>query len=590
MADLNDVAGGKPWGGWRATASDAVRVFGFASLTERGAVLGLSVIYGVLDLVSLTMLVPLLAAAADMGGSNKNAVVALRTMFAQFQLPFEAPVILAAVLTGLALKALTGIVLQRLVDCVVERTNQLAQLDLIRGLLAVRWSWFVQQPVGRLAHAIGAEAASAGAAFRYLTDLITSGVQVLAFVLIAALLSWQFLVVLVVVALVATLALWPLTRRGRRTVRGDTRRLRRQAGLFVNTLSGVKAIRAMGRGQYFAAELESEIRERGGPPRPRLDGNAAVELREPAVGALLAIGFYLAVTRLALPLQDLVIMAILTVRALGSVLPMQRQMQRFVRNRHKLAGLTELQADCAAQREPTFGAVPPRLTKALQLEGVRFGFPGRDILRDLCIEVPAGRITTLTGRSGIGKSTIVDLVVGLQQPAAGRVTIDGVDLAEIDIAAWRLVTGYVPQEILLVHDSLLRNVTLGAPGLPPNSAMAALEAAGAAGFVAELPQGLASSVGERGAMLSGGQRQRIAIARALLLQPTLLILDEATSGLDPATEAEICHNVRELCRRRGLTVLAISHQPGWQRIADRVYRLEPGGSATLLKAGETVLP
>ena len=352
-------------------------------------------------------------------------------------------------------------------NSVVERTNQSAQLDLIRGLLAVRWSWFVQQPVGRLAHAIGTEAASAGAAFRYLTDLITSGVQVLAFVLIAALLSWQFLVVLVVIALVATLALWPLTRRGRRTVRGDTRRLRRQAGLFVNTLSGVKAIRAMGRGQYFAAELESEIRDRGGASRPRLDGNAAVELREPAVGALLAIGFYLAVTRLHLPLQDLVIMAILTVRALGSVLPMQRQMQRFVRNRHKLAGLTELQADCAAQREPAFGAVPPRLTKALRFEGVRFGFPGRDILSDLCIEVPAGRITTLTGRSGIGKSTIVDLVVGLQQPAAGRVTIDGVDLAEIDIAAWRLLTGYVPQEILLVHDSLLRNVTLGAPGLEP---------------------------------------------------------------------------------------------------------------------------
>ena len=116
MADLNDVAGSKPWGGWRATASDAARVFGFASLPERGAVLGLSVIYGVLDLVSLTMLVPLLAAAADVGGSNKNAVVALRTMFAQFQLPFEAPIILAAVLTGLALKALTGIVLQRLVQ------------------------------------------------------------------------------------------------------------------------------------------------------------------------------------------------------------------------------------------------------------------------------------------------------------------------------------------------------------------------------------------------------------------------------------------------------------------------------------------
>src|SRR4051794_3186974 len=119
MADLDDAAGGKPWDKWAVTAMDAARVFGFASLAERGAVLVLSVLYGVLDLVSLTMLVPLLAAAADVGGSHKETVAALRTMFAQFQLPFEAPVILGAVLTGLALKALIGIVLQRLVDRVV---------------------------------------------------------------------------------------------------------------------------------------------------------------------------------------------------------------------------------------------------------------------------------------------------------------------------------------------------------------------------------------------------------------------------------------------------------------------------------------
>jgi ATP-binding cassette, subfamily C, bacterial len=274
-------------------------------------------------------------------------------------------------------------------------------------------------------------------------------------------------------------------------------------------------------------------------------------------------------------------MAILTIRALGSLLPMQRQWQRFVQNRRNLNALTGLLDACASNREAPFGNVRPSLDKAIRLEGIGFAFGKRTLLSGLEIEVPAGQITTLVGRSGIGKSTIVDLVVGLQQPSVGRVTVDDVDLATIDLAAWRRAIGYVPQEVVLLHDSLRRNVVFGTPDTSPAAVAAAMEAAGASGFLADLPDGLDSSVGERGALLSGGQRQCIAIARALLLNPRLLILDEATTGLDPSTEAEICTRIRDLCRSRGLTVLAISHQPGWRRVADRVYRIEPGGTAAL---------
>src|SRR3989338_3830451 len=134
--------------------------------------------------------------------------------------------------------------------------------------------------------------------------------------------------------------------------------------------------------------------------------------------------------------------------------------------------------------------------------------------------------------------------------------------------------GYVPQDTLLLHDTILGNVTLGDPDLAEHDAARALRAAGAWDFVAAMPDGIHTTVGERGAKLSGGERQRLAIARALARGPKLLILDEATSALDAETEAEICASLRAL--RGSLTILAISHRPALVAAADRVYRVEEG--------------
>jgi ATP-binding cassette subfamily C protein len=132
----------------------------------------------------------------------------------------------------------------------------------------------------------------------------------------------------------------------------------------------------------------------------------------------------------------------------------------------------------------------------------------------------------------------------------------------------------VPQDVILFHDTVMANVTLGDAAYSAADVEAALKSVDALDFVAQLPQGLQTVVGERGSLLSGGQRQRIALARALIHQPSLVILDEATSALDPGTEAAICQSLKSLSASSGLTILAISHQPAWVEAADRVYRLE----------------
>jgi ATP-binding cassette subfamily C protein len=223
-------------------------------------------------------------------------------------------------------------------------------------------------------------------------------------------------------------------------------------------------------------------------------------------------------------------------------------------------------------RETNPGGTSPRLEKSVRLNNVSFGYGESSVLRNASLTVPAGSFTSILGSSGAGKTTIADLIIGLLRPQQGEILIDNVPLEQVDLRQWRRLIGYVPQESFLLHETVLWNVTLGDPEVNEADAEAALRAAGAWEFVAELPQQIHSSVAERGMALSGGQRQRIAIARALARRPKLLVLDEVTSSLDPQTEAAICQTLRGL--RGRLTILAISHQPAVVEAADRIYRIQ----------------
>src|SRR4029453_18593350 len=224
--------------------------------------------------------------------------------------------------------------------------------------------------------------------------------------------------------------------------------------------------------------------------------------------------------------------------------------------------------------EPAAGTLPPTLESEIRLADVDLAYGTQTGIESCSLAIPAGSFTSLIGTSGAGKTTLLDLIVGLIKPSRGQVQIDAVDLAALDLHAWRRMIGYVPQENVLLHDTVARNVTLGDAALGPADVEYALRAAGAWDFVACLPDRADTVVAERGARFSGGQRQRIMIARALAHRPRLLILDEATASLDPATEAALCETLAAL--RGEITILAISHQRALVDTADRVYRIEKG--------------
>jgi ABC-type multidrug transport system fused ATPase/permease subunit len=227
----------------------------------------------------------------------------------------------------------------------------------------------------------------------------------------------------------------------------------------------------------------------------------------------------------------------------------------------------------APQRRSTRASV----AHAIELERVRFTYPGaaQPALDDLSVVIRRGETVGFIGTSGAGKSTLVDVLLGLLAPDAGTVRVDGADV-QTNLRAWQDQIGYVPQTIYMTDDTLRRNIAFGLPdeSIDEELVWRSTRAAQLEDFVQSLPQGLDTVIGERGVRLSGGQRQRIGIARALYHDPAVLVLDEATSSLDTATERGVMQAVRALHGSK--TIVIVAHRLSTVEHCDRLYRIERG--------------
>ena len=219
---------------------------------------------------------------------------------------------------------------------------------------------------------------------------------------------------------------------------------------------------------------------------------------------------------------------------------------------------------------------PASVRGDVRIEGVTLRYPGadRDAVADLTLSVPAGSTLALVGATGSGKSTVAGLLARLHDADTGRVTIDGVNVRDLDQDVLASVVGVVSQESYLVHASVRDNLLLARPSATEGQLWSALAAAQVADLVASLPEGLETVVGARGHRFSGGEQQRLAVARTILRDPPVLVLDEATSALDTSTERALQRALDELAR--GRTTITIAHRLSTVRDADRIAVLDAG--------------
>lgn len=223
---------------------------------------------------------------------------------------------------------------------------------------------------------------------------------------------------------------------------------------------------------------------------------------------------------------------------------------------------------------PGATALPPGAGH-VRMDGVRFGYdPERPVLRDLDLDVPAGRTVALIGATGSGKSTITQLIPRYYDPQCGRVLLDGADVRGLRLDDLRRAVGMVSQEPFLFSATVRENIAYGDPGATDDDVRAAARLARAHDFIMALPEGYETVVGERGFTLSGGQRQRLAIARAVITDPRVLVLDEATASVDASTEREIADALRSVMA--GRTTLIIAHRLSTIALADEIVLIDGG--------------
>lgn len=453
--------------------------------------------------------------------------------------------------------------------------------DLYRHLQQLSPAFYGRKRIGDILSRLDGDVAEIQ---RFAVDSLFSAVSsligLIGAVSLMLLLSWQLSLLLALLIPVEVLWLRWMRRKVEREVRSLRERSADVSSFLVETLPAMKFIQAAGQQAREARRLEGlgqgymrqllrvQVTEFFTHAVPGtltslsracafLIGGYWVIQGTWQLGALIAFSTYLGMA--VGPVQSL----------LGLYVALQRMTV-------SLGRVMELQQEPVPVRPPVMPVPLPDGPGTLRLEGVHFAHEQRAgaVLEGVDAEIPAGLKVAISGASGVGKSTLIDLLQRFYDPDQGRILLDGVDLRELDLLALRRRIAVVSQDIVLFRGTLAENLAYSAPDASREALERVARLARLDGLVASLPLGLDNPLGERGQQLSGGQKQRIAIARALLQAPLILVLDEATSAVDEATEREVIAAIDQLFA--GRTRILISHRPSTLAEADLHLRLEQG--------------
>jgi ABC-type multidrug transport system fused ATPase/permease subunit len=565
------------------------RVLGPADRRLAAWVLAGMVVGMLTETLSIGAVIPALTLFAGPEAASRSPK--LTALLEWFGNPNEAELIVGGLLLLLALYAIKTLIL---VALAWQQARFLASIRenlsrrLFKTYLTQPWPFFLQRNSAQLIRNNTTEIAMFVQGCTGMLSACAEGSVTLG---IAILLMWVEPLAVVVVGLMLAFATWALqaTLRERLTRWGKMRH--RADGLRVKALqqgiTGVREVKVFGRESEFLEHFR--VAESQASHAMRMQTFAGhlprlwYEFLAVAGVAVLGVVLYVQGVPVTSLLPRLGLFAVAAFRLMPSLNRIVASLQSI---QYLEPTVNVLASELALPSPAVQPATPHRLPlkHEIRLDGISFSYPAahRPALRNISLTIATGSSVGLIGESGAGKSTLVDLLLGLLEPDSGRITVDGRDI-RTDLRAWQNSIGYVPQAIFLTDDTIQANVAFGLPAdrMDGEAVHRALVAAQLDVFVAGLPDGIHTVVGERGVRLSGGQRQRIGIARALYWDPPILVLDEATSALDTATEAGVMAAVNDLHGRK--TLIIIAHRMSTVAHCDELFRLSRGalvGDAT----------
>ena len=532
------------------------------------------------EAASLVMLVPLLGLVGiDEPASMPLATEWLAWLFAAFGMT---PTLGGALVLFVGIAGVRALLVQWQISVnagVREDVTTNLRVRMYRAIAQAEWRYIVTRRPSEFVNALVNEIARIGSAASQAIALSVAVSTSLVYLGLALHLSPAMsLAVLGSAALLAWVLRGSMTNAralGRRSSAARSK-LHNAATEHVAGLKTVKSYGATDRHDAIFVRLSHEARD---VSLEVAAGQTELQQRlEFGSTVLLAIAVYLSYEILRVSTAQLLVLLFIFARLMPRLVSIYRQLQGLAIALPVLEAVAKLERECLAAAEPAPSHLPEvAFAKGIRLEKVSFNYLRRaasPAVSKLDLEIPAGLTTAIVGPSGAGKTTLADLLIGLLSPTGGRIEVDGKTLTPERLAAWRRHISYVAQETLLFHDTVRANLAWANPGASEDDLWHALRLSAAHDFVAGLPEGLDTILGERGVLVSGGERQRLSLARALLRRPNMLVLDEATSSLDSENELRIQHAIESLHQQ--MTIVVITHRLSTIRHADLIHVLDHG--------------
>lgn len=537
----------------------------------------------VCEMLGMGAIVPLVSQAnAGDGGANSTVTQILKSAFGIFGVEYSFTNLLFLLGAALISKSIIAFLAMRYVAISGADVTTKLRMRLLNATTNARWSYFVNHRPGEVSAMVATQANAAGEAFLSIAYLVTNAISGLGLLIAASVISFK----LVMVSIIAIVALaFPLNfilKLARESGRQQFDVSKELTSGVQDVMGNMKPLKSMARQNHFVEKFAGNILNlRQALIRVMVSQHGVFHGQDILGALMLLIGVYVSVVVLRTPLSEMLAVGIIFYQVVDLVKRMQLNLQTSTVTTQSYYGVMDTAIRAEAEAEVDQGTTEPSLNDSIIFEDVSFAYGKKVVLSHVKLECVANEITVLIGPSGAGKTTMVDLIIGFYLPQKGRLLIDGVDMRDVKLSAWRSKIGYVPQELTMLRGSIADNIRLGETAVSDAEVLEALRLAGALSFVQALPGGINSDIGTMGAKLSGGQRQRLSLARALVLKPKLLLLDEVTSALDDASEAEICENIKLLSGQ--FTIVAITHKPAWKLIADRIYNVSGGKVERVVK-------
>lgn len=532
----------------------------------------------IFESVGITAMLPLLAKITNPNQDLGVIGEYMDRFFAFFGQTPDVPQILILIVILICLKSAFTLYALKEVGYITALMAEDLRKNLVHTIINARWDYFRRLPVGRSSYAIGAEVERASLAYFNMGKVLSDGILVSVYLVFAFLVSWKISVIAIFAGFFMLYAFKSMISSSRKSGEEQNKIFGSLLSNLSDSLVTIKPIRAMGREKHFINLLGSEIKELTKARKVDvLTNQILATARDPILALMMAICLYIALTYTTISFSGILVISILFYRIVARISGVQYTYQRLVNLESSYWSLEETIQEAGKEQENNIGIVAPTLNHGVTLSNISFYFADskhQALLKDVSLSIPAHSFTILVGPSGSGKTTLIDIIIGLYKPSSGEVMIDNIPVANLNKESWRQMIGYVPQDSILLNESIRNNIALGNPSIADEEIFTALHKANADHFVRELPEGLDTLAGERGQRFSGGQRQRLSIARALVHKPKLLILDEPTSALDHEAQDNFIGIIRNLCQE--MTIIVITHSPSMSAFADQTYEIING--------------